>query len=136
LGPLSQFEITKIVCDLNPANATLIDGSSSIIVKEILSAVILPSQHITSLSFKTGVFSSAFKGGRIIPLHKGDSPENSSNYRSIFILSAFSKIFEEATYKRSYDFLKWSNFFTNSKFGFRFRHNTEHAILALIQYIH
>jgi hypothetical protein len=53
LGPISQFVITKIACDLNPCNSTGIDGSSSIIVKEILSAVILPLQHIINLSFKT-----------------------------------------------------------------------------------
>ena len=136
LTPISRSEITKIVCDLNPGNSAGIDGSSSIIVKEILSAVILPLQHIINLSFKNGVFPSAFKEARIIPLHKGDSPENPSNYRPISILSAFSKIFEKAIYKRIYDFLKSFNFFTNSQFGFRSGHNTEHAIIALIQYIH
>ena len=136
LGPISHSEITKIVCDLNPGNSAGIDGSSSKIVKEILSAIILPLQHIINLSFKTGVFPSAFKEARIVPLHKGDSPENPSNYRPISILSAFSKILEKAIYKRFYDFLKSSNFFTNSQFGFRSGHNTEHAIVALIQYIH
>ena len=43
---------------------------------------------------------------------------------------------EKAIYKRFYDFLKSSNFFTNSQFGFRSGHNTEHAIGAFIQYIH
>jgi len=54
----------------------------------------------------------------------------------VLTLSAFSKIFEKANYKRFYDFLKSSNFFTNSQFGFRSGHNTEHAIVALIQYIY
>ena len=123
------------MCDLNSGNSVGIDGSSSKIVKEILSSVILPLKHVINLSFKTGVFPSAFKEARIILLHKGDSPENPSNYRSISILSAFSKI-EKAIYKRFYDLLKSSNFFTNSQFGFWSGHNTEHAIVALIQYIH
>ena len=136
LRPISHSEITKIVCDLNPGNSVGIGGSSSKIVKEILSAIILPLQHIINLSFKTGVFPAAFKEAQIVPLHKGDSPENPSNYRPISILSAFSKILEKVIYKRFYDFLKSSNFFTNSQFGFWSGHNTEHAIVALIQYIH
>ena len=71
-----------------------------------------------------------------VPLHKGDSNENPSNYRPISILAAFSKIFEKAIYKRFYYFFKSSNFFTNPQFGFRSGHNTKHAIVALIQYIH
>ena len=90
------------MCDLNPGNSAGIDGSSSKIVKEILSAIILPLQHIINLSFKTEVFPSAFKEARIVPLHKGDSPENPSKYRPISVLSAFSKILEKAIYKRFY----------------------------------
>ena len=124
------------MCDLNPSNSAEIDDSSPKIVREILSAIILPLQLIINLSFKSVVFPSAFKEAWIVSLHKGDSPENPSNYCPISILSAFSKILEKVIYKRFYDFLKSSNFLTNSQFGFGSRHNTEHAIVALIQYIH
>ena len=45
-------------------------------------------------------------------------------------------MFEKAIYKRLYDFLKSSNFFTNSQFCFRSGDNNENAIVGLIQYIH
>jgi hypothetical protein len=109
--PVSQFEIPKRVCDLNPGNPAGIDGSSSTIVREILSAVILPLQHIINLSFKTGVFPSAFKAARIIPLHKGDSPENPSNYRPVSILSAFYKYLRRQFTKGFYDLSSYPNKF-------------------------
>ena len=48
LGPISQSEITKIVFDLNPGNSAGIDRSSSKIVKEILSSVILKERYCLS----------------------------------------------------------------------------------------
>ena len=95
VGPISPFKITKIVCDLNLGNSAGTDGFSSIIVKESLPVVILPLEHIINISLKIGVFPSAFKEARIIPLQKGDSPKNPSNYHPFSILSAFLKIFEK-----------------------------------------
>ena len=40
LAPISQFEITKTVFDVNPCNSAGTDGFTSIIVKEMLSAVV------------------------------------------------------------------------------------------------
>jgi hypothetical protein len=52
LEPTSQFEITKIFCDLNPGNSVGIDWSSFKIVEEILSATILPLHIIFHLKLE------------------------------------------------------------------------------------
>ena len=50
--------------------------------------------RIVSLCFENGVSPSAFKRVRAIFLFKGGSRNGPANYRLIFLLAVFSKIFE------------------------------------------
>ena len=74
---------------------------------------------------------------KVVPLHKKDSSDNPSNYRSISILSVFSKRFEKLTCKVDYTsfFLDDSKIFYPLQFGFHGNHSTTHALLCLSESI-
>ena len=80
---------------------------------------------------KTGVFPSAFKVAKVLPLHKGDSDNLFTNYRPISLLPAFSKVFERLIYNRMYSFLVKFSILFSSQYGFRKHFSTEHALLEL-----
>ena len=86
-------------------------------------------------SFITGIFPSALKIARIIPIHKKDSKLECGNYRPISILSNLDKILEKLMYKRLYSFLEANNIIYNLQFGFRKNYSTTLALLSLTENI-
>ena len=66
---------------------------------------------------------------KVIPLYKKGDKLNVSNYPPISVLSSLTKILEKIVYRRTVYFLK-SHF--NFQFGFREKHNTEHALMNFI----
>jgi len=82
-------------------------------------------------SFIKGEFPDTLKFARVIPLHKGGSREDMSQYRPISILPLLSKILEKIVNKRLLGFLNKNDVISNSQFGYREKHSTSHAILSI-----
>ena len=78
------------------------------------------------------MFPDKLKVGKVVPLHKRDSP---SNYRPISILSVFPKILEKLMYSRLYKFLDHFKILYPLQFGFHENHSTTHALLSLSESI-
>ena len=57
---------------------------------------------------------------------------NFQNYRPIFLLSVFSKIFEKPIYSRIYSYLVKQNFIFNKQFGFHNNYST-HALISITE---
>ena len=51
-------------------------------------------------SIRQGVYPDLLNSAQVVPIHKSGSKHKFSNYRPIFILSSFSKIFEKYLYKQ------------------------------------
>ena len=85
--------------------------------------------HVVSASLSQGIFPEELKVAKVIPLHKGGSRSEASNYRPISLLSCFSKIYEKVVQKRLVSHLKTNNILYASQYGFRTGHSCEHAIL-------
>ena len=122
----TTYEIENIIKELKNKATSDISMVPLKLVGDIISPVI---QHITSASMKQGIFPTKLKCAKVIPLHKGGSTTDITNYRPISLLSCFSKIYEKLMQARLTTFLKVNNLLYKSQYGFRSGHCCEHAIL-------
>ena len=84
---------------------------------------------IINSSFTQGIFPTALKTARVIPIHKGGSKTDVTNYRPISLLSSFSKIYEKLMHTRVLEFLDKNGSLFESQYGFRPGMSCEHALL-------
>ena len=87
------------------------------------------------MSFTSGVFPSALKIAKVVPVHKKDSKLDFSNYRPISLLSNLDKILEKIMYTRIFKFFSNNNLFYPLQFGFRQNYSTAHALISLTETI-
>ncbi len=100
-------EMTMSIIDkLAPKTGCGFHDISSKMIKIIKSALINPVTLIINQMLTTGIFPDKLKIAKIIPLHKKDEETLFTNYRSISLLPALSKIFEKAIFKQLYKFFK------------------------------
>ena len=96
--------------------------------------------EIVNSSFQQGVFPTSLKIAKVVPIHKGGSKTDVTNYRPISLLSSFSKIFEKLMHIRILRFLDSNNSLFESQYGFRPGMSCEHAILnaqnTILQSLH
>ena len=86
------------------------------------------AKHFNHL-IKIGEFPDPLKSGKISPVFKKDNEELMKNYRPVFTLPIFGKIFEKVIYNvRLYNFFVSQWILHNIKFGFRKNHSTTHAL--------
>ena len=83
---------------------------------------------ITS-SFEQGIFPQTLKLARVVPVHKGGSKTDVSNYRPISLLTSFSKIYEKLMHNRLVNFMETHDSFYEMQYGFRSGRSCEHALL-------
>ena len=79
----------------------------------------------------TGVFSSALKTAKVVPIFKKDPKLDYRNHRPISLLSNIEKILEKLMYKRLHTFLNNSDIIYNLQFGFRQQYSTSHALINI-----
>ena len=84
---------------------------------------------VINSSFNQGVFPSALKLARVVPIHKDGKKTDVSNYRPISLLSSFSKIYEKLMHTRILGFLDGNGSLQESQYGFRPGRSCEHALL-------
>ena len=70
------------------------------------------------MSFEEGVFPTAMKIAKVIPIYKGKSNELITNYRPISLLSNVSKVLEKVMHKRLYAFMEKQTKSTETNLGF------------------
>ena len=83
-------------------------------------------------SFVNGCFPEKLKIQKIIPLHKGGSKLDITNYRPISLLPSFSKILEQIMLKRLNQFLSSKNISFKYQYGFQKLESTILAVLDLL----
>ena len=81
-------------------------------------SLVKPLFNIFQLSLETVNFPSNRKRGNIVPVHKKGNKNLINNYRTVSLLSIFSKIYEKCTYDTLYNSFEGNDLFSKSKSGF------------------
>ena len=79
-------------------------------------------------SFAFEIFPDILKLDKVVPVLKSGSKREVTNYRPIFLLSSFSKIFEKLLYQRLDTFTRKHSIISPFQYGFQAGHSTKHAV--------
>ena len=131
MHPTCSEELIAIVRNLKNKNSCGLDGITPKLLKFSIYSIIDPLINILNTSMSTGVFPTAFKQAKVIPIHKKHDTKQMTNYRPISLLSTFSKILETIVQKRLYSFMIKHDMFYSSQYGFKKGSSTEHAVIEL-----
>ena len=82
--------------------------------------------------FTGGIFPRNCKIARITPIYKSGAKEEMNNYRSISILTCFSKIIEKILFVRLSSFFKKHNVIYENQYVFQSNISTSHAMLDVV----
>ena len=93
--------------------------------------------RIVNLSLTRGIFPSSLKiTTKVVPIYKKGDREDKTNYRTISVLTIFSKVVKKIVYKQVYNYLEKFSILSSVQFGFRSGKSTTHAILNYLNYLY
>lgn len=95
------------------------DGLPAIFLKQCKETVSKPLTIFWKKSIATGVIPDILKWGIVIPVHKGGSYGNPSNYRPIALTSQIIKLFEKILRSHLVQYLEQNNLLNAGQHGFR-----------------
>jgi hypothetical protein len=101
-------------------------------LKAIGNEICIPLSIIFNKCITEGTFPDKMKTAHIIPIYKGKSKKELTNYRPISLLTSLSKLFEKIIHTRIYKFLTNNNLLNDYQFGFRSNTNTVDTITSFL----
>ena len=128
IRPTDSTEIQKIICTLKNKATQDVKIEPLKIAKECPSFCEVLAKVINK-SFCEGTFPKSLKTAKVVPIHKGDSKFEVTNYRPISLLCTFSKVYEKLMHSRVLDFLERNDSLFEGQYGFRPGRSCEHALL-------
>ena len=129
---LKLHDLINSIKSLDCTKATGLDGLSPRILKlsaEIASSTLL---DIINKSIQNGQFPDILKIAKLLPIHKGGTKDNPSNYRPVSILPVISKLIEKHVTKHLFAFLNKYQVLHKSQSGFRKHHSCNTALINLV----
>ena len=94
-SPITTKETIEILSELKSGKSTGYDDINAGVIKQVAPFIVHPLCHIFNFSFSTGVFPTALKIAKIIPILKKDDRHIICNYRPMSLLPCFSKVLEK-----------------------------------------
>ena len=121
-------EVTTTINSLKSKKGSTHEIPTSIYKKvvDIISPVI---SDLINSSVNSGTFPKLLKIARVVPIHKGGTKSDVTNYRPISILPTLSKIFEKIIHKKVTVFFNKFNLFYPDQYGFQSKKSTTDAII-------
>lgn len=135
LSPTNVAEVKLAIDSLKPAAATGYDSISSKFIKKFSNKIAPIFVKFINISFENFSFPNSLKTAIVTPIFKSGITTNTSNYRPISVLSAFSKIFEIIIKQRLNYFMMMNDFLSKEQYGFEKNSNTSAACLSLTHFI-
>jgi hypothetical protein len=142
-GPASSFfaapaepeEVERVILQLKKSTSPGSDGVTTELFQMTKKSVSLPVSHIFNLSLEQGIFPDRAKIATLMPIYKKGDSSDIVNYRPISVLTTISKILEKLMKSRLQAFLEAFNILSTNQYGFRYKRNTEDAILKLVDFV-
>ena len=131
----TPLEIYDIINKLPNKTSNGHDLISPKLLKTLARYVAEPLSSLINKSFEIGEVPHSLKVARVYPVFKSGDKSEFSNYRPISVLSSFSKIFEKVVYQRLSSYLTKENVLYAHQYGFRSGHETNMAVLQMIDKI-
>ena len=125
-------EIVKIVASLENSFSTGPDGIPMTVIKPVIHLLAPVLAHLINYSYTLGVFPSAMKKAKVLPIYKSGDHSEVNNYRPISVLNSLSKIYEKIIYRRISEFIVTHNILSTRQFGFRKEHSTSLALVSFM----
>ena len=109
LEPTSSTEVHNIINELK--NKTTLDTKiSGLNIDNHSQNFVTALAMVVNKSFEQGIFSDMLKKtAKVVPIYKEGSKTAVANYRSISLLTSFSKTYEKFMHRRIADFLNANN---------------------------
>lgn len=133
LKKVDDKEMMELVNKFKNKKSTDWNGVDMYIVKEVISAIVVPLTYICNLSFQVGYFPDKMKIAKVIPLFKAGDKKLYTNYRPVAILSQFSKILEKLFVARLDCFVEKCKLLIDCQYGFRDSTATSMALMDLME---
>lgn len=128
-------DINELKCTLLSIKNIKSSGEDELSARTFLN---LPEPALQALadainkSWEVGVFPSCLRSAKVIPIHKGGSLDDPSNFRPISLLATLSKVIEKLAKTRILSFLHANGILDECQFGFRKECGTSDAIYNLL----
>ena len=131
VSPTDPKEVGDIIKSLDTSKSSDIYNISTKFIKLLEPKISAILCNLFNDSFEKGVVPDNLKYAFVLPLHKGGSKLEVSNYRPVSILPIVSKILEKLMQKRLNKFLQDNNIVYEHQFGFQAKKSTSLAVLDL-----
>ena len=132
LSPTTQSEIITLIEKLPNKKSCGPDGLSNCTLKKLCKELAKPLEILFNQSLKEDVYPQQMKEALVVPLHKGKSKQETTNYRPISLLITMSKLLKKIVYKHIYGFMTDNNSIFASIHGFRKKYSCESAVSELV----
>lgn len=109
--PVTVEEVVELLKAMKPKRSVGADGISQIILKNCMDIIAQPLACCMNKFFNEFRFPESLKIAKVVLIHKGGSMLDLDNFRSLTVVSLFSKIFEMAMCSRLVNFLETKGFF-------------------------
>ena len=135
LPPVTLKEIEDTISTLDLSKSVGPFGIPLNLLKILTFHISHPLGKLVNESFLKVLFPPKPKIAKVIPLIKQGDLESISNYRPIFVLPIFSKLYEKVMYKRLYCFVTSSKPIHPLQLGFQENHSVDNALISITEAI-
>ena len=129
---ITTEQVSTYINKLDSSKATGLDGLGPRVLKMAVSVISPSISMLINKSISTGIFPFQLKQAKVLPIYKGGTKTDPSNYRPISILPTVSKIFEKHINIHLMGFLNKYKLLHESQSGFRHKHGCQTALVKLI----
>lgn len=129
---IAHEKVEKYLKNIDITKATGADNIGPRVLKLAAPYISDSLSYICNQSITSSTFPEKWKEGKVTPLHKNGSKDDTNNYRPISVLPIVSKLLEKHIHDSLMFYLTSNNLLHSTQSGFRPNHSCETALLQMI----